>query len=114
MASGTACVAEHLAQVEGQDSASLVWQPADEFRAALRRLMAAEGIEDAFDPKTSSATMPPPSRKRPIEDASVSGDQGDADPVDSLRRTAPPQRRRMTKARRLRPATPGGQAPRTP
>lgn len=41
---GYRIVAEHLA--EGGDAAALVHAPADAFRAALRRLMAMEGVEE--------------------------------------------------------------------
>lgn len=43
---GHRLVADHLAEAEGQDAATLVHAPADSFRPALRRLLATEGIEE--------------------------------------------------------------------
>nr|WP_111301525.1 DUF2268 domain-containing putative Zn-dependent protease [Paracoccus saliphilus] len=42
---GHRLIAEHLAQASDENAASLAWTPADMFRPALRRLMAAEGLE---------------------------------------------------------------------
>ena len=39
---GHRLIAEHLSQIEGQDVVSLSWAPADQFRAAMRRLVAAD------------------------------------------------------------------------
>ncbi len=91
---GHRLVAEHLAQAEGQDAASLVWQPADDFRTALRRLMAAEGIED--EPEADDA----PQADTPVPDAddtdAPAAGAPDADDAQDASRDA------------------GGQAPRTP
>lgn len=46
---GHRLIAEHLAQASGEDAASLAWTPADVFRPALRRLLAAEGPEAGDD-----------------------------------------------------------------
>lgn len=46
---GHRLIATHLAEAEGQDAATLVHAPADGFRAALRRLMAVEGVEAPED-----------------------------------------------------------------
>ena len=47
---GHRLIAEHLSQIEDQDVVSLSWAPADQFRAAMRRLVAADtGEEDIED-----------------------------------------------------------------
>ena len=111
---GPRLVAEHLAQVEGQDSASLVWQPADEFRAALRRLMAAEGIEDAFDPEDVIRDDAAAEPEAAIEDAPVSDDRGDADPVEQPATDSTTAAVADEESAQIASRDAGGQAPRTP
>lgn len=62
---GHRLIAKHLAQEPVQDAARLAWMPADMFRPALRRLLAADGLEaedegeeevaDAAGPKAAVA-----------------------------------------------------------
>lgn len=111
---GHRLVAEHLAQVEGQDAASLVWQPADEFRAALRRLMAAEGIEDAFDPEDVVRDDAAAEPEAAIEDAPVNDDRDDADPVEQPATDSTTAAVADDESAQIASRDAGGQAPRTP
>lgn len=53
---GHRLVAEHLAQHPGEDSVTLAWAKAEAFRPSMRRLVAAEGGEEAGaeDPETDN------------------------------------------------------------
>jgi uncharacterized protein YjaZ len=53
---GHRLIAEHLAQNPDADAAMLACEPADSFRPALRRLLAAEGIEEPEDAEDTVAT----------------------------------------------------------
>ena len=112
---GHRLVAEHLSTTEGEDAASLVWQPADDFRAAMRRLMASAGIEDEAEPADAVSDIPEteaPTAEAPAADASgaddpVATDQ-EAETVDAS--TAAAAESDVPVASR----DAGGQAPRTP
>ncbi|WP_405401958.1 DUF2268 domain-containing putative Zn-dependent protease [Paracoccus sp. Ld10] len=66
-------VAEHLAMTEGESAASLVWRPADDFRAAMRRMMASAGIEDEAEAPTADG---------PADSATVADDPAATEPLD--------------------------------
>ena len=56
---GHRLLAEHLAEAEGQSAASLVAEPADAFRPALRRLLAIEGVEEPEEAAPESEAEAP-------------------------------------------------------
>ena len=56
---GHRLVAEHLAQGEGEDTASLAWAKADEFRAAMRRLVGSDGAVEEDQPEAGTEPATP-------------------------------------------------------
>jgi len=93
---GHRLIAEYLSGAQGEDAASLAWMPADSFRPALRRLLAAEGIEAPEDePEDQEEACPDPlDEQTPAADVEV--------PPEVLKVTA------------VASGDAGGPAPRTP